>query len=463
MADAIKNYVDRLMQQQTALRGSPAPTQPGFSIPNMPVSPDMSAMQPRSQGPSLMPTPRSQAEIAALREQDQLSAPAMARQMYEANNPKGSGLIGLAQTAGRQFTKKGKMADYRDQAVQGLARARELEDMQAGRTRQDEINELTQQQGFDRETARLGESGDRFNNQATIDAADTRNIRTTDASIYGIDQQGVRQEDTQQAAQFAAPLETWQDPNTGAITNTLRGADRRDYTVDPVSGEQSPFDTRGQIPFSANREGGSAAAVSQAKRIEEVDLEGIDAQINASTMGRVLSSPVFEEATGTFDPERFLGKNIPTDASGRAIQSLNIDMDDMKVNGVAPILGIMGVNPTDKDMELALETMVSSGDQPRAWIDYVRNKFAPRAREVALMRLASGESTREVTAGEINAAYSALMKLADDSEARLYPDEVAEAAITEGFDPTQKVSDPTRLTPGDRAARRAHIQSLLGN
>jgi hypothetical protein len=70
------------MQQQTALRGGPATTQPGFSAPTMSASPDMSAMQPRPQGPSLMPTPRSQAELAALRTGDAAAAPEWHRKMY---------------------------------------------------------------------------------------------------------------------------------------------------------------------------------------------------------------------------------------------------------------------------------------------------------------------------------------------------------------------------------------------
>jgi hypothetical protein len=316
--------------------------------------------------------------------------------------------------------------------------------MQAGRTRQDEVNEIMQQQGYDTNAARLDEVGQRQRNEATINAADTRNIRTTDASIYGTDQQGVRQNDQQGFLAGSENTKPYHDGKGGVVNVRREPATGATFTVDS-SGARTPIDTSTLIPYTAPQTG-SVPRAADRTRVEKVDLSAIDEQINASTMGRILSSPVFEQATGTFDPERFLGKNIPTDASGRAIQSLNIDMDAMKVTGVAPILGIMGVNPTDKDMEEALSTMVSSKDQPRAWIDYVRNKFAPRAREVALMRLASGESTREVTADEINAAYSALMRLADDSEARLYPDEVAEAAITEGFDPTQRVSNPTRLS-----------------
>mgnify|MGYP007107463143 CR=1 FL=1 len=461
MADSITAYVDRLMQQQNALRGGPATTQPGFSAPTMSASPDMSAMQPRPQGPSLMPTPRSQAELAALRTGDAAAAPRMAQEMYNRDFQPGSGLLGLGQKFARSFKKDERLAGYEDQAIQGLSRARELEDMQAGRTRQDEVNEIMQQQGYDTNAARLDEVGQRQRNEATINAADTRNIRTTDASIYGTDQQGVRQNDQQSFLAGSENTRPYHDGKGGVVNVRREPATGATFTVDS-SGARTPIDTSTLIPYTPPQTG-SVPRAANLERAENVDLSAIDEQINASTMGRILSSPVFEQATGTFDPERFIGKNIPTDASGRAIQSLNIDMDAMKVTGVAPILGIMGVNPTDKDMEEALSTMVSSKDQPRAWIDYVRNKFAPRAREVALIRLASGESTREVTADEINAAYNALMRLADDSEARLYPDEVAEAAITEGFDPTQRVSDPTLLSFADRAARRAYIQSIRKN
>ena len=393
------------------------------------------------------------------------AALATAKQQYRKKYDSGRGILGLVNSARGAINRDENMTGFQDAARGGLTAARDMEEMQANRAFNEEQAAVMQGRGFEVDDLNTTQRGLNSRQQNTIAATALEGglNRTGRADVAASNQiaQDDRQNDQQEFLAGSENTKPYFNRNGGVVNVRRDPATGATFTVDRL-GVRTPIDTSTLPPYE-RLPGDPTPRAANLTRAEDVDLSAISAQINASTMGRILSSPVFEEATGTFDPERFIGKNIPTDASGRAIQSLNIDMEDMKVTGVAPILGIMGVNPTDRDMEEALSTMVSSRDQPRAWIDYVRNKFAPRAREVALMRLASGESTREITAGEINAAYSALMKLADDSEARLYPDEVAEAAITEGFDPTQKVSDPTRLTPGDRAARRAHIQSLLGN
>ena len=427
----------------------------------------------RGSVPYMAPQP---AELSARGALDEIAINDATRQRVNDDKWRGGGLA-LPVAMARNFIGKDKReAGFRDEETQRLTQARALEDETNRRLYSQEQALDLRDRNRDVSDMRYTETGLNTRSDNTINAQNLRSDNTINAqnSRSDADRIGraavaasnqIAQDDRQNDQQgFLAGSENtkpYHNGNGGVVNVRRDPATGATFTVDSF-GARTPIDTSTLIPYTAPQSG-SVPRAANFKRAEEVDLSDISAQINASTMGRILSSPVFEEATGTFDLERFIGKNIPTTESARAIQSLNIAMDDMKVNGVAPILGIMGVNPTDKDMELALETMVSSGDQPRAWIDYVRNTFARRAREVALMRLASGESTREVTVEEINAAYSALMKLADDSEARLYPDEVAEAAITEGFDPTQKVSDPTRLTQADRAARRAHIQSLLSN
>ena len=456
----------------------------GFSLPNMPapsvsrslrMTPEeqerlrqlqtQQMQQPpmqRGSAPYMAPQP---AELSARGALDEIAINDATRQRVNDDKWRGGGLA-LPVAMARNFIGKDKReAGFRDEETQRLTQARALEDETNRRLYSQEQALDLRDRNRDVSDMRYTETGLNTRSDNTINAQNSRSDadRTGRAGVAASNQiaQDDRQNDQQEFLAGSENTKPYFDRNGGVVNVRRDPATGATFTVDR-DGVRTPIDTSTLTPYE-RLPGDPTPRAADRTRAEEVDLSDISAQINASTMGRILSSPVFEEATGTFDPERFLGKNIPTTETGRAVQSLNIDMDDMKVTGVAPILGIMGVNPTDKDMELALETMVSSGDQPRAWIDYVRKKFAPRAREVALMRLASGESTREVTVEEINAAYSALMKLADDSEARLYPDEVAEAAITEGFDPTQKVSDPTRLTPGDRAARRAYIQSLLGN
>ena len=49
------------------------------------------------------------------------------------------------------------------------------------------------------------------------------------------------------------------------------------------------------------------------------------------------------------------------------------------------------------------------------------------------------------------------MKLADDSEARLYPDEVVGAGAGEDFDASQPMSDPDANSQAQRDARAAYL------
>lgn len=427
------------MQQNTSyaapLRGAPPPQ----------------ALQRPGMSPELRAASDAGIDAAAL---------ATAKQQYRKKYDSGRGILGLVNSARGAINRDENMRGFQDVARGGLTAARDMEEMQANRAFNEEQAAVMQDRGFKVDDLNTTERGLNSRQQnsiaATASEGGLNRIGRADVAASNQIAQDDRQNDQQRFLTGSENTKPYHDGNGGVVNVRRDPATGATFTVDSF-GARTPIDTSTLIPYTAPQTG-SVPRAANLERTEDVDLSAIDEQINATTMGRILSSPVFEQATGTFDPERFLGKNIPTTETGRAIQSLNIDMDAMKVNGVAPILGIMGVNPTDKDMELALETMVSSGDQPRAWIDYVRKVFAPRAREVALIRLASGESTREITAEEINAAYSALMKLADDSEARLYPDEVVGAGAGEDFDASQPLSDLDGATQAQRDARAAYLK-----
>lgn len=434
--------LEEMLSQQDMLRGGPM----------------------TSAGASMMPTPRSQAEIDALRSGDQMQASQMAKQMYRQAHPQSTGLIGMGQDIYRSFGKDEKMQGYQEQALEGLTQARTAEDLGANRTRQDEVNEILQGQGFESGESLLTRAGQNERAANTITsqegvAANTLEGQNTRAAntITAADD---RQDDQQGFLAGSVPAVPYHDGN-GGVVNVKRDPNTgATYTVG-ADGSQTPIDTTGLTPYSASQTEGSTALRGQVARTDqnmESRLSQIDDDVAASTIGRILQSSVFEAGTGRFDARRYAGMYLGAGEQGRAIQSLNLDMNGIQTTGLAPMLDMMGVNPTDKDMEQALKTQVSAGDQPQAWIDYLRNKFAPRALEVALMRIGQGQSDK--TPEEVQGVYDSLMRMADESEARIYGDGGKPADELGDFDAAAPGIPSDKMNKTQRDARIAYLQSL---
>jgi len=436
--------LEKLLSQQDMLRGGP----------------QMGA------GASMMPTPRSQAEIDALRGADQMQAGQMAKQMYRQANPQSTGLIGMGQDIYRSFSKDEKMQGFQDQAMQGLTQARTAEDLGARRTRQDEVNEILQGQNFEAGQARLTQAGQNTRAGAnrssqegiaarTLEGQNTRAGNTITASMD-------RQNDQQAFSAATADVKPYHDGN-GGILNVMRDPETfANFTVG-ADGTRTPVDTSRLTPYTASTQSGSRELAAEVRASEQRLTEGqkqIVDDMQASTLGRIMSFGDLEAATGRFDVRRMAANLFPVGERQENIQSMERQLNNARTLAMGPVLAMMGISPTDADMEVTLEGTPTAYDGPRVWIDYVRYEFAPAARSTGLLRLQEGLINDGRTAEDIELAYAELIGMADAAEERIFG-----GASDEGlgdFDPAAFGSKGDVSTLND-AQQDALLEYLMQN
>ena len=120
---------------------------------------------------------------------------------------------------------------------------------------------------------------------------------------------------------------------------------------------------------------------------------------------QILGSEYLEPATGAVSPQRWAGKfgldagdvpimGDPTDTSGEQIQALQAKMSDIGIDSVKTNLKGLGVNPTDKDLEVAFASIPTAGTEPLAWAIWTRDQYLP------MLRKASEQAVRDGTANQ---------------------------------------------------------------
>ena len=125
---------------------------------------------------------------------------------------------------------------------------------------------------------------------------------------------------------------------------------------------------------------------------------------------QVLDSPDLEAATGTFDPSRWAGKfgldagdipfvGNPDELSGERVQALHSKMSDIGINSVKTNLKGLGINPTDKDLEVAFASIPDAGTQPYAWGVWARDQYLPMLKKAGSQAILDGTATPEAVAG----------------------------------------------------------------
>ena len=418
----------------------------------------------RPMGQSRLPSQRTQQEIDALRGVDEIKAQQAAQAQYRQYHPKGRGLLGAAQELWRKPKKDERMQGFRDTAMQGLTQARSAEDLAATRLAQDAMSQQDYNNTTDSINASvLADNQARLagqNNQAagvrndnTIQGADARNT----ANIQG---QADRQEDAQRFTEGSEESSPWH--YQGGILNTyLNPETKTHYSVD-IDGNRIPVDVSRLTPYKESQtEGSRSLNARNTQDMNRLDVTGqqIIDDMQASQLGRIMNFGDLEAATGNFDFRRYAARWMPVGERARANQSMGRVLNNARTIALAPILSIMGVNPTDKDMAVAMEGAPTASLGPQAWIDYVRYEFAPVARQTALARIRDGNILDDRTVEDINTAYMELLKLADDAEQRIYGGGDAAAGVPD-FDPTVPLSvDPATLSPEQRQARRDAINN----
>lgn len=130
-------------------------------------------------------------------------------------------------------------------------------------------------------------------------------------------------------------------------------------------------------PYKAGQQG-SKQNVSQQKFDREKESDQLDTILSGDLASSVITSPLMTAATGPIYDVFKQGAKF----TGLApeVQSQQNAMNQLTAEAAGPILSKLGVNPTDKDLEVAFGTVPKLEDEPRTWIDWYKNRYAPRLR-----------------------------------------------------------------------------------
>jgi hypothetical protein len=114
---------------------------------------------------------------------------------------------------------------------------------------------------------------------------------------------------------------------------------------------------------------------------------------------QILTSKFLGDATGMFDIDRWLGEygysfNKDDPLYGEKVQALMLKMSDVGIDQVKTNLEGLGVNPTDKDLEVAFDSIPTNLKQPYSWIEWSRSQYLPALSKAFDRSIEKGDSTR---------------------------------------------------------------------
>ena len=114
---------------------------------------------------------------------------------------------------------------------------------------------------------------------------------------------------------------------------------------------------------------------------------------------QILTSPFLGDATGLFDVDRVLGEfgyslNKDDPLYGEKVQALILKMSDVGIDQVKTNLEGLGVNPTDKDLEVAFKSIPKNKEeQPYAWVEWARSQYLPALSKAFDRSIEKGDAT----------------------------------------------------------------------
>tara|TARA_R110000824_G_C15218280_1_gene677346 strand:+ start:934 stop:2166 length:1233 start_codon:yes stop_codon:yes gene_type:complete len=190
-----------------------------------------------------------------------------------------------------------------------------------------------------------------------------------------------------------------------------------------------PIDISGKVPYTDYATAINKKAKTGANAKGFVDPM---AKVGApSLIASILDSDDLAAATGTADPSRWLGKfgydtadfGLSDDVSqGERIQALQSKMSDVGINTVKTNLEGLGINPTDKDLEVAFASIPDAGTQPLAWAVWVRDQYLPALIDAGGRSVAAGTADSAQIATHVQqieeSMQRALAKYGDQPEPR---------------------------------------------
>lgn len=401
----------------------------GFTVPDV-LDPSRSRVgalryggPQRSAAP--MPSARTQAEIDALRGTDALKAQQMAKDMYSQRYPQSTGLIGIGVDLARRGKKDERMQGFQDQAMQGLTQARAAQEEQRMREARD-ANAMMQ---YENQTDQIAASTEQenLNRRSAADRAGRMDIAEFNQGAQDarqvVTQGGLNTRATQQIEATAAGRAgvTYYNPGGRGFITTRVDGDGREYTRDET-GKRTYRDTTEWQVYKTGDQGSNREDRYAADNSLERDVQDMRALTTASTLGHVLSSDQFAQTVGPLEVRRAFARQFPLGEQGRERQSVLKNIENARTDLFGPVLEMLGVNPTDKDAEIAFATVPGVNDDPQVWTNYVRDIFAPRTQRLMLTRLKRSEadgSTPMFTREQITETYNSLMDMADETDIKL--------------------------------------------
>jgi hypothetical protein len=152
---------------------------------------------------------------------------------------------------------------------------------------------------------------------------------------------------------------------------------------------------------------------SSNKSKDEVDPLALVAKPDLIT--QILTSKFLGDATGALDIDRLLGEygysvNKDDPLYGEKIQALSLKMSDIGIDQVKTNLEGLGVNPTDKDLAVAFDSIPTSIDQPFTWVEWSRSQYLPALEKAFDRAIQEGSATSEAKDSYISQVKEGIQK-----------------------------------------------------
>lgn len=170
-----------------------------------------------------------------------------------------------------------------------------------------------------------------------------------------------------------------------------------------VDERRKPIDLAGRIPLSEYRQQVAKSGGKPSKAESTQAAQDQSALNSLATVAEILESPDLEAATGALDPRQWTGRLgytpplVDDRQQGERIQAIHNKMENVLVNAVKPLLDGLGVNPTDKDLQIAKAPIPEKGiDQPYAWGVWARDQYIPMLEKIKEKGRANGKLTPDL-------------------------------------------------------------------
>lgn len=239
-------------------------------------------------------------------------------------------------------------------------------------------------------------------NQFGIEGEGRQEERTVNAEDRALQRQIDKEQRTiAEADKAREPVRYWDgDDPTRVRTFYTNG---KDVFERSSKGEQKVFpDEQGLVPYRAIESTGRRSVKGE-ERDDDKLMRDVATTVFMNNFSAASGAPpeVGYSATGHFDPERVMGEYGlygERSAKGNAIQDYQAAVRGLSFEGAAPLLEQLGVNPTDKDLEVSFKTAGDNRQNPYAFFSQFKRSVIPAI--VGKARLAGVRSEAEISALE---------------------------------------------------------------